>query len=168
MVSMEFTLAMVTLVILGSLLILIQQAINEQTKTRNAQLRLEHIQFINDPDVDKALTEILWTWKWENFDEYWQKYSPRNNPEANIIRRIARNYYVALAEMVKNGDMDIELIYRLNPSGVTRYWDKIGPIAYEFRKRNNYPDYLEPVEYLASKIKEIREEKGISAPKQVK
>ena len=70
--------------------------------------------------------------------------------------------------MVRNGDLDIGLLYELNPSGVTRYWEKIGPIAYQFRKRNNYPDYLEPVEYLAKKFKEYRESRGTPAPETVR
>ena len=135
---------------------------------RASQLRLEQIKFINDPKVDIALTEILWVWEWSDFDDYWQKYSPRANPEVNNTRRIARNYYVALASMVRNGDLDIGLLYELNPSGVTRYWEKIGPIAYQFRERNNYPDYLEPVEYLANKVKEYRESRGNPAPEEVK
>lgn len=137
-------------------------------QVKTAQLRLDKIKFINDPKVDIALTEILWVWEWTDFDDYWQKYSPRANPEANNTRRIARNYYVALASMVRNGDLDIGLLYELNPSGVTRYWEKIGPIAYEFRKRNNYPDYLEPVEYLANKFKEYRESRGTPAPETVR
>ena len=137
-------------------------------QVKTAQLRLDKIKFINDPKVDIALTEILWVWEWSDFDDYWQKYSPRANPEANNTRRIARNYYVALASMVRNGDLDIGLLYELNPSGVTRYWEKIGPIAYEFRKRNNYPDYLEPVEYLANKFKEYRESRGTPAPETVR
>lgn len=137
-------------------------------QVKTAQLRLDQIKFINDPKVDIALTEILWVWEWTDFNDYWQKYSPRANPEANNTRRIARNYYVALASMVRNGDLDIGLLYVLNPSGVTRYWEKIGPIAYEFRKRNNYPDYLEPVEYLANKFKEYRESRGNPAPETVR
>jgi len=137
-------------------------------QVKTAQLRLDKIKFINDPKVDIALTEILWVWEWTDFDDYWQKYSPRANPEANNTRRIARNYYVALASMVRNGDLDIGLLYELNPSGVTRYWEKIGPIAYQFRKRNNYPDYLEPVEYLANKFKEYRESRGKPAPETVR
>jgi hypothetical protein len=142
-------------------------SIREQNKFKAAQLRLEQIRFINDSMVDKAFTEILWVWKWTDFDDYWSKYSPRANPEANINRRVARNYYVALASMVRSGDLDIGLLYELNPSGVTRYWEKLGPIALEFRKRNNYPDYLEPVEYLAKKMAEYRDNRGISAPKKV-
>lgn len=137
-------------------------------QVKAAQLRLDQIKFINDPKVDIALTEILWVWEWSDFDDYWQKYSPRANPDANNTRRIARNYYVALASMVRNGDLDIGLLYELNPSGVTRYWEKIGSIAYQFRKRNNYPDYLEPVEYLANKFKENRESRGTPAPETVK
>ena len=168
MASIESILFSVSLLLLGISFIYYGSAVKEQSRIKASQLRLEQIKFINDPETDKALTEILWVWGWSDFDDYWSKYSPRNNPEANITRRIARNYYVALASMVRNGDLDIELLYELNPSGVTRYWEKMGPIALEFRKRNNYPDYLEPIEYLAGQINEHRARKGLSTPSNVK
>ena len=168
MVSTESMLIAFSLLVLSASFIYYGSATREQNRTKAAQLRLEQIKFINDPTADKALTEILWVWEWTDFDDYWTKYSPRASPEANITRRIARNYYVALASMVRQGDLDIGLLYELNPSGVTRYWEKIGPIAKEFRKRNNYPDYLEPIEYLAGLVSEYRAHQGLSAPSQVK
>jgi hypothetical protein len=142
-------------------------AVREQNRVRVAQLRLDQVRFINNEGADKALTEILWVWQWEDFDDYWVKYNPNSNPEANVTRRVARNYYVALATMIRMGDMDVELLYELNPSGVTRYWEKIGPIASEFRRRNNYPEYLEPVEYLAGRITEIRKNRNLPTPLKV-
>jgi hypothetical protein len=168
MASIESLLISVSILVLGITIIYFGSIVKERNSTMAAQLRLEQINFINDLTADKALTEILWVWEWTDFDDYWSKYSPRANPEANITRRIARNYYVALASMVKRGDLAVELLYELNPSGVTRYWEKIGPIALEFRKRNNYPDYLEPIEYLALRINEHRESIGLSNPSQVK
>ena len=64
-------------------------------------------------------------------------------------------------------DLSIKLLYELNPSGVTRYWEKMGPIALEFRKRNNYPDYLEPVEYLVGRVAESRKNRNLHTPEQV-
>ena len=168
MTSIESLLFAGSLLALSIVFIYYGSAVKEQNRIKASQLRLEQIEFINDPTADKALTEILWVWEWMDFDDYWSKYSPRNNPDANITRRIARNYYVALASMVRHGDLDIELLYELNPSGVTRYWEKLGPIALEFRMRNNYPDYLESIEYLAGRVSEYREGKGLSTPNQVK
>ena len=168
MVSLESMLIAGSLIVLSASFFYYGSALKDQSRIKAAPLRLEQIKFINDPSADKALTEILWVWEWTDFDDYWTKYSPSASPEANITRRIARNYYVALASMVRHGDLDIGLLYELNPSGVTRYWEKIGPIALEFRNRNNYPDYLEPIEYLAGRISEYRESKGFSTPSQVK
>ena len=168
MVSIEFILITGSLLVLCISFIYFGSALKEQNKVKATQLRLEQIKFINDQETDRALTEILWVWGWSDFDDYWSKYSPRANPEANVTRRIARNYYVALASMVSSGDLAIELLYELNPSGVTRYWEKMGPIALDFRKRNNYPDYLEPIEYLAGQINEHRTRKGLSTPSNVK
>jgi len=167
MVSSELIVITSSLIALCASLLYLGLVVKEQNKVKLSQLRLDQIKFINDVDTDKALTEILWVWKWEDFDDYWAKYSPRGNPKANVTRRAARNYYVALATMIRNGDLDVELFYELNPSGVTRYWEKIGPIAHEFRRRNDYPDYLEPVEYLAGRITELRKSKNLPTPGQV-
>lgn len=167
MVSFEFIVIISSWLALCASFLYYGLAIREQNRVRGTHLRLEQVRFINDEEVDRALTEILWVWQWEDFDDYWAKYSPRGNPEANVTRRVARNYYVSLATMIRKGDLDLELLYELNPSGVTRYWEKIGPIAYEFRKRNDYPDYLEPVEYLAGRITELRKSKNLPAQGQV-
>ena len=164
MVSLDSLIIGASFLVLSGSIILYGSRLMEKTKIQGAQLRLDQIKYINDPEADKALTEILWVWMWTDFDDYWTKYSPRNNPEANITRRIARNYYVGLASMVRSGDLEVGLLYELNPSGVTRYWEKIGPIALEFRRRNNYPDYLEPVEYLAKRVSEYRASRGVSKP----
>ena len=139
----------------------------EELKTRQAAHNLNLIKYINDEKFDDALTEILWSWQWSSYDEYWEKYSPLKNPEANVTRRIARNYYNSLAVLVRRGILDLGLLYELNPSGVIRYWEKMGPIALEFRRRNEYLDYLEPVEYLANEMTALREKKGLSSPKPV-
>lgn len=167
MVSLEVIVIICSLLVLCASIIYYGQAIREQNSVRLAQLRLDQIRFINDDNVDKALTEILWVWNWDDFDDYWLKYSPKVNPDANVMRRVARNYYVALATMIRKNDLDIELLYELNPSGITRYWEKMAPIAYEFRMRNDYPDYLEPVEYLAERIAKLRNSRSLPPPRQV-
>jgi hypothetical protein len=167
MVSFEFIVIICSWLALCASFVYYGIALREQNLVRGAQLRLDQIRFINDKGTDRALTEVLWVWEWEDFDDYWAKYSPKKNPDANVTRRVARNYYVALATMVRKGDLDIEHLYELNPSGVTRYWEKMGPIAQEFRRRNDYPDYLESVEYLAKRISEIRKSKNLPIPGQV-
>ncbi len=164
MVSFEFIVIVSSWLALCASFLYYGLAVREQNRVKASQLRLDQIKFINDEGVDRALTEILWVWQWEDFDDYWAKYSPKGNPDANVTRRIARNYYVALATMVRAGDLSMKLLYELNPSGVTRYWDKMGPIALEFRRRNDYPDYLEPVEYLAGRVAEYRTSRNLSTP----
>ena len=139
----------------------------EELETARARHHLELVRFMTDEKFSRAVTDILWRWQWTDYDDYWSKYSPRSDPDANVTRRLARDYYVGLASLVRSGAASIEQIYELNPSGVTRYWEKIGPIAREFRRRNEYPDYLEPVEYLADEMEKIRERRGQSAPKQL-
>lgn len=139
----------------------------EELETARARHHLELVRFMTDEKFNRAVTDILWRWQWTDYDDYWSKYSPRNDPDANVTRHLTRDYYVGLASLVRSGAASIEQVYELNPSGVTRYWEKIGPIAREFRQRNEYPDYLEPVEYLANEIGKLRERRGVSAPKQL-
>ena len=139
-----------------------------ELKAREAQLRLQLIAYMTDERFEGALNEILWRWDWEDWDDYWEKYSPHGNPEANLTRRLARSFYVGLATIVRDGLVDIETVYELNPTGVTRYWEKMGPIAREFRELNDYPGYLEPVEYLAGEIAKLRARKGDPEPKPVR
>ena len=167
MVSFEFIVIVSSWLALCASFLYYGLAVREQNRVTASKLRLDQIKFINDEGVDRALTEILWVWQWKDFDDYWAKYSPKENPDANVTRRIARNYYIALATMVKAGDLSIKLLYELNPSGVTRYWDKMGPIALEFRRRNDYPNYLEPVEFLAGRVAEYRTSRNLSTPGQV-
>jgi len=139
-----------------------------ELKAREAQLRLQLVSYMTDEKFENTINEILWRWDWEGWDDYWEKYSPHGNPEANLARRLARSFYVGLASMVRDGLVDIETVYELNPTGVTRYWEKMGPIAREFRERNDYPGYLEPVEYLAEEIARLRERRGDPEPKPVR
>jgi hypothetical protein len=139
----------------------------EELETAKAVHHLELVRFMTDEKFSRAITDILWRWQWTDYDDYWSKYSPRSDPDANVTRRLARDYYVGLASLVRSGAASIEQVYELNPSGVTRYWEKMGPIAREFRRRNEYPEYLEPVEYLAKEIEKLRERRGVSAPKQL-
>jgi len=138
-----------------------------ELKAKQAELHLKLFEYMTDERFDEAFTDILWRWRWTDYDDYWNKYSPLKNPDANISRRLARNYYVSLATLVRRGLIDLDLVYQLNPSGATRYWDRMGPIAEEFRKRNDYPDYLEPVEYLANEMRLMREQRGVPHPKPI-
>jgi hypothetical protein len=137
----------------------------EELDAAEARNHLELVRFITDEVFSRAVSDILWRWQWTDYDDYWSKYSPQSNPEANVTRRLARDYYVGLASLVRSGAASVEMVYELNPSGVTRYWEKMVPIAREFRRRNEYPDYLEPVEYLAGEFDKLRKRRGVPGPK---
>jgi len=139
----------------------------EEVEAAKARHRLELVRFVTDERFSRAVSDILWRWQWTDYDDYWSKYSPQSNPEANVTRRLARDYYVGLASLVRSGAASVEQVYELNPSGVTRYWEKMGPIAREFRDRNDYPDYLEPVEYLAGEFEKLRKRRGVPGPREL-
>jgi len=141
------------------------EAKESELKAEEARTRIRLYDYMTMERFERAISEVLWGWEWSGWDDYWEKYGPLQNPEANVTRRLARSYYVSLANMVRDGLVDLETIYWFNPTGVTRYWEKIGPIAREFRRRNDYPGYLESVEYLAGEMEKLRERKGSPRPR---
>ena len=99
--NLELFFLIISVILLSISLYTYSINIKESNRINLKKLRLEQIKFINDPEIDEALSKILWEWEWDDYDDYWKKYSPKNNPVANVTRRVARNYYVALAIMVK-------------------------------------------------------------------
>ena len=53
-----------------------------------------------------------------------------------------------LGVLVKEGYIDIRLIALMMSGDVLNAWEKIQPMAYEMRKRSDYPRFLIEYEYL--------------------
>ena len=71
MVSFEFIVIVSSWLALCASFLYYGIAVREQHRVKASQLRLDQIKFINAEVVDRALTEILWVWQWEDFDDYW-------------------------------------------------------------------------------------------------
>lgn len=99
-------------------------------------------------------------WKWEDFDDYHEKYQLPNNREAMV--KMA-HYFASLEGMgvlCKKGLIDPELVYDSQYGTIIAIWEKFLPIVEELRLRQNAPQMYEDPEYLYNEMIRIREKRG--------
>ena len=93
---------------------------------------------------------------WDDYDSY-IKIADWMNPDTSDKEYLAAQEYVSsfyegLGVFVKEGLVDIRMVALTMTYMTTRYWEKLAPIVYEGRKRNNYPRMLSEFEYLYDEL----------------
>ncbi len=97
----------------------------------------------------------LFSWKWNDYDDYQRKYSYQSNPEAAMNRNIFGSWLEGVGVLVKRKLIDPSFIDDLISGPIIVYWEKFKPIFIEGRKRMNYPMWGEGTEYLYDQVKPI-------------
>ena len=69
--------------------------LRNQTKARQAQLVAQLYDKYSDPEWLRHFNEP-WTRKWEDIEDYMQKYSPQVNPDYRINFSVMRNFFEIL------------------------------------------------------------------------
>jgi hypothetical protein len=124
----------------------------EQTlETRQAQLFMQIFQRFNEPDFFDKYTTFL-SWKWKDYDDFMSKYGQKANPEAWYSEGSVAAFFNGVGLLLYMNLVDIKLIYGLLFVHVKLFWKKIGPVSQEMRKRLNYPQIDQWVEYLYEEI----------------
>jgi hypothetical protein len=124
----------------------------EQTlETRQAQLFMQIFQRFNEPDFFDKYTTFL-SWKWKDYDDFMSKYGQKDNPEAWYSEGSVAAFFNGVGLLLYMNLLDIKLIYGLLFVHVEMFWKKIKPISQEMRKRLNYPQIDQWVEYLYEEI----------------
>ncbi len=135
-----------------------------QLETRQAQLFMNRYQEYNTPEFLRAV-ETYFKISYKDYDEYDLKY--RSDLETDVQIMKVYSYMEGLGVLVREGYIGIRLIALYISSDIMVTWEIIKPMAYEFRKRNDYPRYLIEFEYLYNTLIEYAEqhpEMQIKAP----
>ena len=93
--------------------------------------------------------------KFDGYDDYMAKYGFQANPDANVLHLRVETYLEGIGVLVKRGLIDPSFVDDLMSSGITNFWEKIGPVILEHRVRMNHPQRGEWVEYLYNQVKSI-------------
>jgi hypothetical protein len=158
-VSIAVASASVTLAAIYYILQIRHQARARQTEieTRQANLLIEIYNYYYREDFLNTENEILFQWKWKDFDDFWQKYGPETNVKAFNKWDSMGTYFKGVGVLVKMKLIDLNLVDELIGTSVRLHWEKSGPIMKEFRTRM-WPHAYEWFEYLYDELKK-REQK---------
>lgn len=121
-------------------------------ETRQAQLLMNIYERWSNPEFQDAWTTIL-SWEWKDFDDFIQKYYSSKESKRTI--NLVSGLFEGLGVYVKRGFIDASLVDDLMSGTIVTYWQKLGSIAVEYRKRMNAPTNAEYQEYLYNVIYEI-------------
>jgi len=125
-------------------------------KTRQAQLFMQ----LYDTYRDKKFMEewiSIFTWSWEDYDDYWEKYGWDKNPEANASFSSVSALLEGVGVLVRRNLIDPNLVHDLLWIVVRNYWMKFRPIILGMRTQLNDPSIFRWIEYLYNEIRPIEE-----------
>ena len=125
-------------------------------QTRQAQLFMPIYSTYHSDEYMKAYSEIM-RWKWENYDDYINKYGPESNPEAYIMYRKVFGFFEGVGVLVRRRLIDPSLVDDLMSGAIVQYWERFESILLERRRRLNWPQVGEQIEYLYNEVKPIAE-----------
>ena len=153
MVSYEFIGLIFTGLSISASIIYYASVLSNANKTRQTQLFMNlYIQMRSKDFVHD--TRELSSWTWTNFQDFRSKYGSRADKDANTLFHSTANFFDGIGVLVEHKELDPKLVEELMSSWIIWFWEKFGTIIIEYRKVS-YPQYLEKVEFLYTKIKPL-------------
>ena len=120
-------------------------------ETRQAQLFMQIYDHNYKEDFLSDENEILFHWKWKDFDDFMEKFGPQMNVAAFNKWDSMGTYFRGVGVLVKRKLIDLNLVDELMGTSIRLHWEKSGPIIKEFRTRF-WPHAYEWFEYLYNEL----------------
>jgi len=125
-------------------------------KTRQVKFFLNLYNRFCEKDILTMYVEVLQLWKWEDFDDFYEKYGPEKNLDEFMKWVIVTTHLENMGLIAYEKMVDISFVANLIGSGIQDFWEKYEPILIEFRRRWNTPKIMPMTEYLYEQVKTIR------------
>ena len=140
----------------GVLIAAIYYILNIRTtlQTRQAQLFMPIYVTYSSVEFIKARNEVM-NYQFKDFDDYLSKYGYEVNPDAAAKGTMINAYLEGIGVLMKRGLIDPSIVDDLMSGVIITYWEKYQSYLLEYRKRHDWPQAGEYVEYLYNKIKPI-------------
>jgi hypothetical protein len=113
------------------------KAQQQSAETRQAQLLMQIFNLISDKDFQKDYMETVWGWKFDNYDEYIQKYGSKPDKVAQLTHVLST--YEGIGTLLQNKLVDPKMLYQLLGWPHILSWEKFGPVMKEWGKRTGEP-----------------------------
>ena len=133
-------------------------------ETRQAQLFMELYKTCTNYEFLTLQNDLLYTYEWENYEDFTEKYAPENNPElANKIFSVM-SFFEGIGVLLEQNLISLELVYKLMHPLPSWIWSKMRTVINERRIRSDTPEIYEWFEYLVNESmrfeREVMEEKS--------
>ena len=140
----------------GVLIAAVFYVLNMRTtlQTRQAQLFMPIYSTYYNEEFIKAFQEVQ-IWSYADYDDYMAKYSYAANPEDYMQYRKVFGYLEGLGVLVRRKLIDPSLVDDLMSGAIIITWEKLKPYILESRKRRNWPQVGEQIEYFYEQIRPI-------------
>lgn len=133
---------------------------DRELETRQAQFFMQIQDNFHKPEFFNEFADIL-TWKWEDYDDFMQKYGPKTNPKAWHSYGSVALFFEGIGVFVYRKLIDVSLVAELMSRHILLFWEKIQPITKEMRRRLDMPLIDLRLEYLYNEIKPVIEKQRV-------
>jgi hypothetical protein len=101
-----------------------EEARKRELETRQAQLLMQIYEQVNNREFQKDFSETLWYWKYDGWDDYFEKYGSKIDEYLKLIHIV--NTYNGIGAVLENKLVDSGMLFQIVGRDVLRYWDKFG------------------------------------------
>jgi hypothetical protein len=134
--------------------------VRNQHKSRQAQLFNQLYEGYTSPEANKTHIEML-AMEWGDYHEFEMKYGSDYNIDSAARRLGHMQWLNGVGLLLKEGLINIDLVYPTIGSGAIAVWTKFESVIREQRVRYNMLEYCVWLEYLVEEIKKVRRSRGL-------
>jgi hypothetical protein len=104
-----------------------QRAQQLQMETRQVQMFSQLFGMMSDMEFAKGWAEFNYLWEYEDYDDWWKKYGPNENPKAFAHFMTTSIQKEGIGVMVKRGLLDVGLVADWVSGMFMTDWEKLEP-----------------------------------------
>jgi len=142
-------------VIIGVVLTVLE--LRDLVKQRQSDLVLRLYTTFGSNEFQERWTEFI-KGDYKDYDDFVRRYNIRSNPAPEPTY-----LFEALGVLLRNRLIEISLVDDLFTGPCKWLWEKLKPIAEDTRKKLNYPQYAEHIEYLYNELKKREQHRSKTA-----
>jgi len=137
--------------------------LRNQNKVRQTQMFMQLHEAKYDREGLDAFFKMQFR-EWKDFDDYMEKYGPRDHPEESAMYESQISYLEGLGILVQEGMVDINIVNKIAGRRILQHWQKFEQVIKDLRMMAPLGpghDYCESFEFLANEILKIRKREGL-------
>ena len=131
------------------------KAQQQSADTRQAQLLMQIFNMINDKEFQRDWMEMLWSWKWNDYNDYIEKYG--SNPEKVAQLNHVWSTYEGIGVLLENKLIDPKMLYQIVTWGPILTWERYGPMLKEWGRKTGEPKMYPGFEFLYEELSRMYE-----------